>query len=185
MSNQNKKPLDGQIAPKPVRIHIANFAKVLNCFEPVLVNEKWTGEYKPVEGKETPNQHQFINLAFGAMQDVTAFIQDYEKLKRLYTELADDARSAYEIARAGGVNCDTLENTIITFASRRNQLKDIVESFINADPISLQRIQDSARRYLHGIVPAQDGTKPPPAITALPEPEADGGGTNGENQGKH
>lgn len=185
MSNHTPKPLTGQIAPKPARLHLANFAKALNCFKPVLVNEKWTGEYEAVDGKEVLDQHQFINLAFGAMQDVSSFMQDHEKLKRLYTELADDARSAYEIAKAGGVNCDTLENTIVAFASRRNQLKNIVETFINSDQTNLAKLKEAARQYLYGIVPAQDGTQPAPPFTTVPEPEADGGGTNGENQGKY
>jgi len=201
--NDSKELLDGPVQPetaqKPTKVSISNFSKALNCFVPVLVNEAgdrvpfgtkgatWTGDYEVRPGKEeeAPEPFVFMNLAFGAMHDVYLFIKEHEQFKMKYSVLADDVRAAYGIAHAGGVRCESLEQTVIVLAARAKQAQDIIERLINANENNQERIKTAARGYLNHIVPSQkavhNGLSTP--IASIPQPPLDNGGAEATDSG--
>lgn len=203
-SFRGKPVLSNGIKPSAApqnRIHIANLAAALNTFYPVLVNESneeipygttqddpiakgatWAGQFKMVPGTDPakhPDIHQLVNSCFTAMQEMREFIRTHEELKQQVTVFRDDLTAAYTIAKASGINAQSMEDTVATYGCRWNQAINIIEKLTNATPDTEARTKAAASEYLTAIVPAQKagfGLTAP--IAPVPEPQVDGGGTN-------
>jgi hypothetical protein len=163
--HMRKQPIDGPIQPKPsaTKEHIANLARALNTFVPVLVNESgqdvWKGEYRVKDGVDpakSPNFQQLINTAFGAIGEIMQFIQEHDVQKKQLQVLTVDLQDSYQVAHRAGVHCPSMLDSVVQLVNRRNQAIDILHKLANADEKDRPRIEKAARHYLEGLVPAQN-----------------------------
>lgn len=149
----NLKPIP--IPQRQPRTLIANLAGALSFFKPNLVNEKdkekgvdyqetppgsgmfWDGTFTANEGAPTPSA--LINIAFGAMSEIKAFIESHETLKNVLIATQKAFAEIEDVLLGKGQDPNTLRpaETIKEagrIKSRHDQMEDVINKAAASDP---------------------------------------------------
>lgn len=178
---------------------IANLAAAVRIFEPVLVNEKWNGEFKKrkgFSGKE-PTRDELLNMAAGAIMGMREYIDDYEKVLAKYNELFPvhaelkaDAMIAHQSSIQKGVSAPSLAEAMDTWIGRFMQAIDVFKKIYETDiqnadgDFHAAEFQSIARAFAARFI-NPDHLKPigglSGTLTALPSPDVNSAGDDKAN----
>lgn len=105
--------------------HVTNLVKALNHFKPVLVNEKWSGQYE--WDASAPNIHQLVNIAFGAIGAMKQFIQEREILNRNHTNLMTETMLCVAEFQNERIKANNLIEGVQTLIGQKHQCFDVLD----------------------------------------------------------